>query len=237
MPQYATLPEALAGILAQDMTMSEALAAFASELERLKPAIAKANVALIERLRAVQAGVGAPAIGETLPHFILPDENGSLRALDEFTSRGPVVVSIVRGHWCPFCYIETSALAKALPALERSGASVVVIMPEKQGYARIVRDRSALAPVLSDMDCAYSMSIGLCFYIGDEIKNIFQETGNRLPAFQGLDSWFLPMPATFVLDRSGVVVERMVDPDFRLKRLSIARIMAAIDRAKSTGAG
>lgn len=231
MPHYATLSEALAGILAQDLTMSEALAAFATELDRLNPAIAKANVALIERLRAAGAGVNAPDVGDVLPGFVLPDENGRLRTFDEFASRGPVVVSIVRGHWCPFCYIETNALMKAAPAITELGGSVVVVVPEKQAYAGAIRARGASFPILSDTDCTYSMSLGLMFYIGDELVRIFRKIGNQLPVFQGQDAWFLPIPATFVVGGDGRVIERMVDPDFRLKRLSVDRILASVSTA------
>lgn len=231
MAQYATTSEALTAILAQNLTMAEALAAMAREIERLNPAVGRANVALIERLRGAGVGGGAPAVGDILPGFALPDENGQLRTLDEFTRRGPVVVSMLRGHWCPFCYIETRNLAKAAPDIGRAGGSAVVILPETQTYARTVGARAASLPVLSDVGGAYALELGLNFYIGDELKELFDRIGTRLPVFQGQDAWFLPLPATFVIDRDGRVVDRLVDPDFRLRRLALDRVMTALAKA------
>lgn len=236
MPNHANLPEALARLLAQDMTLSNALAAFAAHLEQANPTVARANEFLVRRLRAAGTGVNAPDIGEILPEFMLTDETGRLRMLDEFLDNGPVVVSIIRGHWCPFCVIEIDALTKAADEIARAGGSAIVIMPERQPYARVVRERGAPFPILSDIDCAYSLQLGLCFYIGDELVRIFNGSGNRLPVFQGNEFWFLPVPATFVVDRRRRVVERMVDPDFRFNRLAIDRIVAAVERAATRGA-
>jgi peroxiredoxin len=51
----------------------------------------------------------------------------------------------------------------------------------------------------------------------------------ELQKFNGNDSWFLPIPATFVVGRDGLIIDRHVDPDFR-NRMEIADILAALDR-------
>jgi peroxiredoxin len=228
MPSRATLPEALADILAQDMTMSQALRAYADELQRLSPDIAKAYVALIERLRRTEAGVSAPGVGDVFPDFALPDQDGRLRRLGDFIAEGPTIVSINRGHWCPFCRIELDALAKANAHLERSGARTVSIMPDRQAFTKIARERGVPFPILSDIDAAYALELGLCFYIGDDLVRMFRSNGHQMPMFQGNDSWFLPIPATYVIDWQGRVAARMVDPDFRLSRMAVDEIAKAI---------
>lgn len=228
---HSTLPEALAAILAQDMTMADALASYARELERLNPAVAMAYEALIDRLRAAELGKHAPDVGDALPEFVLPDQDGHLRRLSEWTASGPVVISVNRGHWCPFCRIEIDSLARAQAEVARHGASTISIMPEKQAYTKIVRERGAPFPVLSDIDGVYALELGLGFYIGDELVRLFRRMGHGMPIFQGNDSWFLPAPATFVVDSGGKIVARMVDPDFRFNRMAIDEIVAAIQSA------
>ena len=41
------------------------------------------------------------------------------------------------------------------------------------------------------------------------------------------DGWVLPIPATFVVGRDGLVKARFVDPDFR-KRMEIDDLVAAV---------
>ena len=230
MSDAATLPDALAAILAEDLTMAEALARYASDLERLSPPIAAAYETLVARLKLAETGQHAPNAGDMMPDFILTDQDGRLRSLREFTTSGPVIISINRGHWCPFCRIELDALTKAADTVTRHGAEIVSIMPETQPYTKVVRERGVPFPVLSDIDGAYALELGLCFYIGDEIVSLLRALGHRLAVFQGNESWFLPVPATFVVASDGRVLARHVHPDFRLNRMAIDEIQQALAR-------
>src|SRR6266436_2900666 len=51
-----------------------------------------------------------------------------------------------------------------------------------------------------------------------------------LENFHGNDGWVLPIPATFVVGRDGLVKARFVDPDFR-KRMEIDDLIAAFKTA------
>src|SRR5690349_23064111 len=51
-----------------------------------------------------------------------------------------------------------------------------------------------------------------------------------MPSFHGNDGWVLPIPATFVVGRDGIVKTRFIDPDFR-KRMEIDDLLAALHRA------
>jgi len=50
-----------------------------------------------------------------------------------------------------------------------------------------------------------------------------------MAGFHGNDGWVLPIPATFVVGRDGLVKARFVDPDFR-KRMEIDDLIAALKR-------
>lgn len=51
--------------------------------------------------------------------------------------------------------------------------------------------------------------------------------GHDIASFQGNESWILPIPATFVVGRDGIVRARFVDPDYR-KRMAIDDLIAAL---------
>lgn len=234
MTQANSLPEALAAILAQDMPMSQALAAYAAELRRLNPTFASAYDALVARLQAGDVGAEAPKVGQAMPDFVLPDQDGRLVRLEDFTRDGPVVVSINRGHWCPFCRIELSGLEAQHAQLAGQGARFVSIMPERQEFTRLVRQRGVNFPVLSDIDHGYALTLGLAFWIGAELESLMAKAGRSLPAYQGANGWFLPVPATFVVGADRRILARHVDPDFRLSRMQDDEIAAALQKAFST---
>jgi peroxiredoxin len=210
-----------------DASLGDRLNAFANSLKRIDPAFAGAVDRLVGRLQQAKVGAGAPQVGDPLPPFYLPDEQGRIVALPALTAEGPLAVVIHRGHWCPYCRINTRSLAEALPRIEAAGGRVVAIVPDRQRYADQIREEGdRRLPILVDMDNGYAMLLNLVFWVGDEMRKFMAEAGINLAEYQGNDSWMVPIPATFVVGRDGVIMERFVDPDYR-KRMTVETMLAA----------
>ena len=86
-------------------------------------------------------------------------------------------------------------------------------------------DSGAPFPVLTDLDNGYALSLNLAIWLGTEIQQLLSY--QDLASFHGNDGWVLPIPATFVVGRDGLVKARFVDPDFR-KRMEIDDLIAAL---------
>jgi peroxiredoxin len=85
--------------------------------------------------------------------------------------------------------------------------------------------------VLIDMDHGYATSLNLTFWMGEEMKEIMRHRSDRdIAKFQGNDSWMVPIPATFIVGRSGRIGARFVGPDYR-KRMAIDDLVAALRSA------
>lgn len=222
------LDDRLEQLLHSDAPLADRLAQYASVLRDINRPFAEAVDRLVEGLMAVGAGGAAPNIGDVLPPFLLPDGQGHLVSLAGLLARGPLVVAFRRGHWCPYCQISTAALARVHQEAGARGAHVVAISPELEPFTNLLKDKTASAfPILSDVDNGYAMSLGLAISVGKEMQDFMSRRGRRLALYQGNDAWLLPIPATFVLDRAGVVVMRHVDADYR-RRAAIEDILAAI---------
>jgi peroxiredoxin len=211
-----------------DGSMNERLDIFASAVRRQHPDAALIVDRLVSRLRQHDAGEQAPQPGDPMPSFILPDENGHLVGLNDLLAQGPAVVTFHRGHWCPYCRISINTLAKAQQRIEALGARMVAIVPDRQPFAAEMKtDSGARFPILSDMDNGYAMSLNLAIWVGTEMEEYMTKIGRVLPIYQGNDSWILPIPATFVVGRDGLIKARFVDPDYR-KRMAIDELLAAL---------
>jgi peroxiredoxin len=212
-----------------DASLPERLAIFAAAVRSRLPSFTAAVERLVMRLREHGAGEAAPQQGDPMPPFLLPDENNRLVSLEQLVQSGPVAVTFHRGHWCPYCRINIDALAKANDAIAREGGQVIAIVPERQQYAAEFKaDAKATFPVLIDMDNGYAMSLNLAIWVGEELRqSIRDQFGFDLASFQGNESWMLPIPATFVVGRDGVVKARFVDPDYR-KRMAIEDLLSAL---------
>jgi len=210
-----------------DVSLREQLLTLSETVRRERPEFASAVDRLIERLRQYGAGEAAPKIGEPMPPFVLPDETARMVTLDELLNRGPVAVTFHRGHWCPYCRININALARVRNELAADAGQIVAVMPDRQQFVAEFKSQSNVPfPILTDMDNGYALSLNLAIWVGAEIQKMM-EGRLDLPAFQGNSSWMLPIPATFVVGRDGLIRERFIDPDFR-KRMMIADVIAAM---------
>jgi peroxiredoxin len=208
--------------------ISERLSFYLGESRRLLPDLEATYDQLVERISANGADAIVPAVGETLPNFLMMDSEGQLVELSSLIATGPLVISFNRGPWCDYCGLELRALSRAYPDIRAAGGEVVSIVPETGKYAANLRKvRDVPFRVLTDLDLAYALTLGLVFWVGETIKRTYLGFGIDLERFQGNGGWFLPIPATLVVGQDGLVKARFVDPDFR-HRMAIENILAAI---------
>jgi peroxiredoxin len=224
-----TLDDAFRRVRDLDVSLNEQLRAFADAVRQQQPDFAAAVDRLVERLRRSGAGEAAPYVGEAMPSFVLPDDRGRLVSLNDLLSEGPVAVTFHRGHWCPYCRININALARVHEQVAAHGGQIVAIMPDLQKFTAELKATSEIPfPILTDMDNGYALSLNLTVWVGAEMQRMME--GRRdLPAFQGNSSWMLPIPATFVVGRDGLVKERFIDPDYR-QRMMMSDMLAALRR-------
>jgi peroxiredoxin len=166
-----------------------------------------------------------------MPPFVLPDETGQLVTLDKLLESGPVAVTFHRGHWCPYCRINTRALAEANEQIAAEGGQVAAIMPDREHFTSELKAQSdASFPILTDIDNGYALSLNLAFWVGAEMQELMCRAGWDVEPSQGTNTWLLPIPATFVVGTDGEVRARFVDPDYR-KRMTIEDLLSALRTA------
>jgi peroxiredoxin len=223
-----SVQDAFEEICATEAPLHERMAAFSEAVREFGLPFAEAYDDLVARIRSGEAGSLAPTPGDPMPGFLLPDDTGRLVSLDDLLAEGPTVISFNRGHWCEYCRIELTAFRQGMNEIAAQGASVVSIMPESEVFIRQAAAESGDAfRVLSDLDNGYALTVGLVIWLGERVRNLYLSHGLNLERFQNSPNWFVPIPATFVVGRDGVIVARHVDPDFR-NRMDIEAIVAAL---------
>ena len=164
-----------------------------------------------------EAGVpdGALKTNERAPDFLLPEVNGKLVSSLELRKTAPLIVTFVYGTWSPLCAAGLRALQEAIPGIRAAGARAIAITPETGDLPRnFKRDRRLDLEILSDLDLGVSLSFGLVSVVPAELKSHLLRRGLDLSAPHGFSFWMLPMPATYVLDKRGIIRRACVGPDF-----------------------
>jgi peroxiredoxin len=167
-------------------------------------------------------------VGSKAPNFVLPDATGKQISLQDKLEKGPVVLSFYRGEWCPYCNLELRALDEALPEIQSFDASLIAISPENPDQSLSVVEKHNLKfPVLSDAQGEVMQQYNLVWTFSDELKEHYKKIFNLDLAERTKAGWVLPVPATLVIDRNGVIQESFVNPDYT-KRLEPSRIIEVL---------
>jgi peroxiredoxin len=217
-----------------EASLAACMSAYRQESTRRRPEFAHAYDALVDRLGRIDWSAAGPQVGERLPEFNLPDANGRIVSLSSLLQSGPVVVSLNRGHWCPYCRYDLRALAVVSGSIKALGAQIVSIMPDAAAFTRGYADQNALPfPLLTDMDNGYALSLGLVYWAGADLQRLYKEAGIALHNYQRNAGYLLPVPAKFVLRQEGTIAARYIDVDFRT-RTEPAAIVEALRSLRTT---
>ena len=196
------------------------------ELTRqLRELAARTPAPIAERITAILADVTtsgvAPglAVGERAPNFRLPNAAGEEVELASRLATGPVVLSFYRGEWCPYCNLELRALQAALPRFQAHGASLIAISPQSPDHSLSATEKNELSfDVLSDVHQEAIRAFRVQFTVPAELQDLHRNVfHNDLSTRTADGSWDLPVPATFVIDRGGIIRARYVSADYRTR--------------------
>jgi len=171
--------------------------------------------------------------GTQVPDFTLPDALGNPVTLSQLLMQGPVVISFYRGSWCTYCNLELRAYQRVLSQLQELGTSLVAVSPQTPDHSLSLVEKQKLTfAVLSDVGNHVARQFGLVFTIDESVRNAHRRIGANLPAFNGDNSWELPMAGTFLIDQSGTIRLAFVDPDFS-RRLDPSIVIAKLKELRA----
>lgn len=168
----------------------------------------------LDRLRMMRVAEEGLGVGDPLPDFALEDGAGRVWTSGQLLDRGPLVLALFRGGWCPYCDLTMLALEDARPAIEALGATPVGVMPGgREEVARAAARRAIRYPLLADPDCGFARLCGLTYELSAAHIRIHKDRGRDLPTLHGGAVWQLPVPAVFVIEPSARVAWAFSDVD------------------------
>ncbi|WP_460447959.1 peroxiredoxin-like family protein [Alsobacter sp. SYSU BS001988] len=197
--------------------------------ERLGPHLAEAFALDLDALDGVRRR--ALREGETFPGARLADQEGRLVDLHEAYRQGPVLLTFYRGGWCPFCRLALGEFEAAAQDAAQAGVQAFAVSPEQPRFAQDTMAANGLSfGILYDEGGRLADAAGVRVAVPPDRRAILTPTDTPLPDRNGDESWTLPLPATYVIERGGRIAFAHIDPDFR-RRLSRDEIKAALARS------
>lgn len=164
------------------------------------------------------------------PDFKAKDQNGNDMRLKDLLKKGKVVLVFYRGNWCPYCNRYLKQLEDSLAAIKDKGATLVAVTAElPENINKTIEKTGAEYPILFDEDLKIMKAYDVEFEVPANTLTRYRNTGIKLDEINGRNGNFLPIPATYVIDKDQTVVYRFFNSDYK-KRAPIDEILKAVDK-------
>jgi len=149
----------------------------------------------------------------------LPNQQGEIVSLAKLLDKGPVVVTFYRGSWCPYCNLQLRALQARLDEIKQLGAQLIAISPQVPDNSLSTDEISAMPfDVLSDQNASIAAEFGVAWKVPEFLlKHMKEDRQLDLETINNGNATIMPIPATFILDKSAEVTWRYVDLDYRTR--------------------
>lgn len=131
--------------------------------------------------------------GRPAPEFELPDQTGQLVKLSDYRGKHPVLLIFVRGDWCPGCHMMLRTYERNRARFMEKGVHVLGIGPDDISVNKDMVQRIGVDfRMLSDDKQEVSTQYGVVYT-------------NPLLELSVDYAEGIPLPASFLVDRDGVV--------------------------------
>jgi peroxiredoxin len=167
--------------------------------------------------------------GVKAPMFSGVDQNGKTVSLKSaLKAHQSVVLFFYRGQWCPYCNKHIKELQDSLNLLSGKDAYVIGVTPEtKENIDKTIKKTNAGFSILQDKDDEIMKAYGVNFMMDDATFTKYKGYGVNLEANNGNTRHTLPVPATYIIDRSGKIKYVHFDPNYQ-KRASVKLLLSKL---------
>ena len=163
------------------------------------------------------------------PAFTATDNSGNkldLKAL--LAKHKAVVLFFYRGQWCPYCNKQISHLQDSLELLTTKGAYVIGVTPETgENINKTIDKTHASFSIVQDKGYAIMKAYQVNYVVDADMYAKLKGYGVDLEKNNGNTDHVLPVPATYVIDKSGKIIYAHVDKDYT-KRPPVSAILAVL---------
>ena len=172
----------------------------------------------IDELKASKVTSKALKTGDNFPNFKLPNVEGKEIDSKVLLQEGSLIISFYRGGWCPYCNIELKALQKILPEFKSRKAQLIAISPEIPNNSLTTREKNNLDfEVLTDKNNNFSRTINLVYQLPEELVSLYKKFGINLEESQNNKNNELPISATYVINKNGIIIYHFIEEDYKLR--------------------
>ncbi len=163
--------------------------------------------------------------GVIAPEFSATDNSGKKLDLQALLKKHKsVVLFFYRGQWCPYCNKHIQQLQDSLQVLTSKGAYIIGVTPETgENINKTIEKTHASFSIIQDKDYKIMKAYDVNYVMDADMVGKYKSHGVDLEQNNGNTDHVLPVPATYIINKTGKITYVQFDKDYR-KRPSVAAI-------------
>ena len=159
------------------------------------------------------------------PDFKAKDQQGNDVRLKDLLKKNRVVLVFYQGEWSPYCNKYLQKLEDSLQLIKDKGAIVVAVTPEQpESIAKTIEKTKAEYLILHDTELKIMKGYEVEFEVSENALKRYRNGGIKLDEVNGKNGNYLPVPATYIIDKEGYITYRFFNQDNK-KRPSVKEIL------------
>lgn len=165
--------------------------------------------------------------GDTAPDFSISTISGLTTTLSRLIEESPVVLSFFRGGWCPTCNLEINALEEEVDAFEIKNIKLIGVTPDTIEEANTLKNERKISfDLISDPTNSIATLFDIVVPLKDALPTIHHRIVSRKIG-KPIEECYVPIPATYIIDRTGRIILAHVDFDYT-KRIRSSELVEMI---------
>lgn len=164
-------------------------------------------------------------VGDKAPLIETVDYNNDTVNISKLLEKSKIVLVFYRGAWCPYCNKHMSHLQDSLQFILGKGANVIAVTPEiESSIEKTIQKTKASFHILQDSNYNIMNQYGVAFKVDDKTVKKYRLFGIDLEESNGNSENILPVPATFIIGKDGIIEYLHFDENYK-ERMSVAEIL------------
>jgi peroxiredoxin len=175
--------------------------------------------------------------GTVAPDAHLRDLDGKEVTLHAIIAEKSTVLIFYRGSWCPYCNAHLSDLITVEEELRSLGYQIIAISQDRpEELNRMTTEDHLNYRLFSDPQAEAMKNFGVAYRVDDTAIANYKKFNVDLERSSGQTHHILPVPAVFIIDRTGRVVFVHADPDYKV-RMKGSEVLAAAKKSAPASDG
>jgi peroxiredoxin len=159
------------------------------------------------------------------PDFKAKDQHGNDVRLKDLLKKGRVVLVFYQGEWSPYCNKYLQRLEDSLQLIKDKGAIIIAVTPEQpESIAKTIEKTKVEYTILYDEELKIMKKYDVEFEVSENALKRYRNGGIKLDEVNGKNGNYLPIPATYIIDKEGYITYRFFNQDYK-KRPSVKELL------------